>query len=434
MTTAVKSRAARAWIVTTLLALFMVINFMDKAILGIVAIPLMKELGIPPSEFGLIASSFFLLFSISAIFFGFVANRMSSKTVLLILAVIWGISQLPLAFWASVPLLYFSRILLGIGEGPAYPLALHACYTWFKDEQRNLPSSIIFQGVSVGLLVSGPILTYIMLNHSWHAAFMFLGIASVVWTALWWVFGSEGHYTANHGHISAVQTAQSRLPYLKIVTDRTYFSNMLLYWVTYWIFSIMFTWIPSYLSHVMGYGSKEVGWMFMLFTGINIPLVFLGSWVSQSMLKRRISSLFARGWLSCTFVIGGGLCILAAIFLVQTPVLKVALLALGFNLPQLTFVLSSAIVAEIVPDSQRSAAMSINSALATTGGLLAPALTGRLIQAAGSATQGYDQAFVVSAILALAVGGLGYFLIRPEHSKRRFESLSHEEKLVAANC
>lgn len=433
MATTDRSRVTRGWIVTILLALFMVINFMDKAILGIVAIPLMKELGIPPAEFGLIASSFFLFFSISAILFGFIANRMSSKFVLLILAVIWGVSQLPLAFFASVPLLYFSRILLGIGEGPAYPLALHACYTWFEDEKRNLPSSIIFQGVSLGLLISGPILTYIMLNHSWHAAFMFLGIASVVWMILWWVFGSEGPYASKQSQTVAEQ-AIDKVPYFKILTDRTFLSNMLLYWVTYWIFSIMFTWIPSYLSHVMGYGTKEVGWMFMLFTGINIPLVFIGSWISQYLLQRGISSLFARGWLSCTFVVIGGLCILAAIFLVQTPTVKVALLALGFNLPQLTFVLSSAIVAEIVPTRQRSAAMSINSALATTGGLVAPALTGRLIQGAISATQGYDYAFVVSAILALVVGGMGYLLIRPEDSKRRFENLSDEQKLVAANC
>ena len=113
---------------TVLLALFMVINFMDKAILGIVAVPLMQELSIEPAQFGMIASSFFLFFSVSAIGFGFLANRVSSKVVLVVLAGIWGVSQMPLAFFASVPLLYFSRILLGIGEGPAYPLALHSCY------------------------------------------------------------------------------------------------------------------------------------------------------------------------------------------------------------------------------------------------------------------------------------------------------------------
>ena len=73
------STPMRAWLITIMLALFMVINFMDKAILGIVAKSLMAELHISPSEFGMIASSFFLLFSISAIGFGFLANRCRAR-------------------------------------------------------------------------------------------------------------------------------------------------------------------------------------------------------------------------------------------------------------------------------------------------------------------------------------------------------------------
>ena len=44
-----KSTKTHAWVITILLAVFMVINFMDKAILGIVAGPLMADLGLSPS-------------------------------------------------------------------------------------------------------------------------------------------------------------------------------------------------------------------------------------------------------------------------------------------------------------------------------------------------------------------------------------------------
>jgi len=408
----------RGWVVTVLLALFMVINFMDKAILGIVAVPLMQELNIEPAEFGMIASSFFLFFSVSAIGFGFMANRVSSKIVLIVLAGIWGLSQLPLAFFATVPLLYFSRILLGIGEGPAYPLALHSCYTWFSDEQRNVPSSMIFQGVTVGLLISGPVLTYIMLNHSWHAAFLLLGVASLIWMMLWLFLGGDGQVKST---AKTVDSTGERVPYWVLLTDRTFLTNMLLYWTTYWIFSVMFTRIPAYMSKVMGYSAQETGWMFMVFTGINIPLVFIGSWLSQRMLKRGLASLYARGWLSCAFVMLGGVCILLSLFVVQHPTVRVLLLALGCNLPQLTFVLSSAIVAEISFDSQRSAAMSISSALATTGGLIAPALMGRFISDGSSLAAGYEQGFLVSAVLAICVSVIGVLFINPEASRRRMQ-------------
>lgn len=408
----------RGWVVTVLLALFMVINFMDKAILGIVAVPLMQELKIDPAEFGMIASSFFLFFSVSAIGFGLMANRISSKVVLVILAGIWGLSQLPLAFFATVPLLYFSRILLGIGEGPAYPLALNSCYTWFTDDRRNVPSSMIFQGVTVGLLISGPVLTYIMLNHSWHAAFLMLGVASIAWMVLWIFFGGDGQ-VKNTGKTAA--GAGERVSYWVLLTDRTFLVNMLLYWTTYWIFSVMFTWIPAYMSKVLGYSSQDTGWMFMVFTGINIPLVFIGSWLSQRMLKRGIASVYSRGWLSCAFVMSGGVCILLSLFVVEDTTARVLLLALGCNLPQLTFVLSSAIVAEISFDSQRSSALSISSALATTGGLVAPALMGHFISSGSSLAAGYEKGFLVSAVLAISVSVIGVLFINPASSRRRMK-------------
>jgi MFS transporter, ACS family, D-galactonate transporter len=65
-------------VIVALLFLFMVINFADKAVIGIAAVPMMQELRLSPSQFGLIGSSFFLLFSVSAIVTGFVVNRVQT--------------------------------------------------------------------------------------------------------------------------------------------------------------------------------------------------------------------------------------------------------------------------------------------------------------------------------------------------------------------
>src|SRR3974377_325828 len=61
-----------AWLMVALLFLFMLINFADKAVIGIAAVPIMQELQLSPRQFGLIGSSFFLLFSVSAIVTGFI--------------------------------------------------------------------------------------------------------------------------------------------------------------------------------------------------------------------------------------------------------------------------------------------------------------------------------------------------------------------------
>src|SRR5215467_7534236 len=64
-----------AWLIVALLFLFMLINFADKAVIGIAAVPIMNELQLSPRQFGLLGSSFYLLFAVSAIITGFIVNR-----------------------------------------------------------------------------------------------------------------------------------------------------------------------------------------------------------------------------------------------------------------------------------------------------------------------------------------------------------------------
>jgi ACS family D-galactonate transporter-like MFS transporter len=66
-------------LIIALLFVFMVVNFADKAALGLVAVPLMRDLHLTPDQFGLVAGSFFALFALSGIGFGFAANRSPSS-------------------------------------------------------------------------------------------------------------------------------------------------------------------------------------------------------------------------------------------------------------------------------------------------------------------------------------------------------------------
>ena len=85
-----------AWKITFLLFLFMLVNFADKIVVGLAGAPIMDELKLSPEQFGLLGSSFFFLFSISAIVVGFIVNRVDTRWVLLAMAVIWSVAQFPM--------------------------------------------------------------------------------------------------------------------------------------------------------------------------------------------------------------------------------------------------------------------------------------------------------------------------------------------------
>ena len=85
-----------AWIIVALLFCFMLVNFVDKAVIGLAGVPIMHELHLTPQEFGFVGSSFFFLFSASAVITGFIVNRVQSRWALLVMGSLWALTQFPL--------------------------------------------------------------------------------------------------------------------------------------------------------------------------------------------------------------------------------------------------------------------------------------------------------------------------------------------------
>lgn len=74
-----KATPKGAWTVTFLLFLFMVVNFADKIVVGLAGVPIMTDMKLSAEQFGLLGSSFFFLFSISAIVVGFIVNKVPTR-------------------------------------------------------------------------------------------------------------------------------------------------------------------------------------------------------------------------------------------------------------------------------------------------------------------------------------------------------------------
>jgi MFS family permease len=108
-----------AWLIVALLCVFMFINFADRALLGLAGTQIADELGLSPFMYGVVASSFYLLFSVSAIAGGFLATRVDAGRIVFVLALVWTVAQLSAGLLPGLAVLVASRILLGIGQGPA---------------------------------------------------------------------------------------------------------------------------------------------------------------------------------------------------------------------------------------------------------------------------------------------------------------------------
>jgi len=105
---------------------------------------------------------------------------------------------------------------------------------------------------------------------------------------------------------------------------------------------------------------------------------------------------------------------------VETPALNLALLVLGISLPSVIYVLSPAIVSEFTPVSQRGAMLTIITAVATSAGLLAPYVMGRIIESGTTPSEGFHQGFLICGVVSLIGGLIGMAFLRPNAEAARF--------------
>jgi len=410
----------QSWMIVALLFMFMMINFADKIIIGLAGVPIMTDLKLTPKEFGLVGSSFFFLFSISAVVTGFIVNRIKSKTALLVMGIIWALVQFPMIGTVGIELLIACRIVLGAGEGPAYPVALHAAYKWFPNAQRALPGAIISQGASLGVIIVVPILTWIITKYSWHHAFGALGVAGLLWVVAWAIFGKEGEIKDTP---IAGGSSSDQVPYSLLLLNPTNLASWASYFGAYFGLALVLSWFTPYLIKGLGFSQQTAGYMTMLpFVG-GFFVVIASSMLSERMMKNGASSRLARGLFTGACVALGGLALLIEPHIPNTS-LKIVLIVAGVVLPSVVYVLSPAILAEFVPLGQRGAMLGINSAVGTAAGIIAPFVMGSVVEGAATAAEGYSLGFTICGVVTLVGGVIGLLFLRPESERVRLAQRS----------
>jgi len=411
----------RAWLVVAMMFLFMLINFADKAVIGLSAVPIIKDLHLTNEQFGEVGSVFFLLFSISAIVVGFLVNRVQTKLVLTIMALIWAFAQLPMLGVVSLPILMASRIVLGAGEGPAYPVALHAVYKWFPNEKRTFPTSLVAIGGAVGAGFVAPLLTWIILTFGWHHAFLFLGAAGFAWVMTWMVVGKEGPLDVDKAEAGG--NGLAHVPYSALLLSRTFIGVFLAGFAAYWALTLAVVWLPAYLVKAGGYSATQAGWIVVLPALLQMFLAPAAGFFSQWLRTHGVSSHVSRG------VLGGGcvtVCGVALILLSQasSPYAQIPLVMVAFAVGSVIYSLGPPLVGEISPVHQRGATLGISNALFTIAGLIAPWVMGHIVDVGADPAAGFRNGFLFGGAVIASGGVLAILLISPESDLVRFRKIA----------
>ena len=400
----------RAWTITLLIVVFIMISSADKAVLGFAQVPITDDLGLSNSAYGLIASSFFILFNLASLLLGVLAGGWSSRWVMVLLALGWSVSQLPVVVQASVATLLIGRVLLGGFEGPSTPMSMHALYTWFPDGRRGLPSSLHLAGAGLGVAASAPFVAWIIDEWGWRAAFLALSVVSLLWCLAWIPIGRDGPYV-DEPLVVVDGRGAPPLTHWQVLRTWTCVGAVLANFGAYWAVAVSIAWFPAYLEDQLGYDSTGAAGIVSTSGVVTAILLLTLVPLSGRLRARGMPSRWSRGAMQGATVGIAGLALLVA---ANVELGKVSLLVLGFSIGTVAAPLGFLIVAEVTPVAQRSAVFGAAAAIATVPGLLAPAVTGWIIDAAADEATGYSIAFTVGGLIILATGIVAILTVRPE--------------------
>ena len=398
-----------------LMCLMYFIAYIDRVNISIVAPMLKQEMGLTPTQLGLVFSAFAYPYAAMQILGGWFADKYGPRLVLAVLSIIWAIATILCGLsWGLWSLIMF-RILLGIGEGGAFPAATRSFTYWMPATERGFAQGITHSFARLGGAVTPPIVLIIVAAYGWRESFIILGVISLVWTCFFvWIYRNTPleHKWVKPAELKEIGVNAAEMK--KAAAGKTPWKEMIkrMWLVTFvdfcygWSLWVFLTWLPSYLKDARGFDMKQLA----LFTAL--PLLAgvvgdtLGGVLSDRIYKKTGNLKLARRSL-LVVGLGGALVFIVPAIYTKTPLMAVALLAASFFFLELTNAVLWSLPLDIAGKFAGTAGGMMNTGFGVAG-MISPVAFGYLIQVTGS----YEVPFLISAAL-LGVAVLCSFWIDP---------------------
>jgi len=382
-------------VLVPLLALVIFINYVDRGSLAITT-PLVKDqLQFSGTEIGILLSAFFWTYVPAQILSGWLSERISPCQVLALGLTLWSVATISMGFVNGFAGFLLLRLLLGIGESAAFPCSSKLLASYVPPEQLGKANGLISAGMGLGPAFGTMIGGLVLAQFGWRPVYVLFGAASLFWLLPW------RHASQLVAAQLASQPKPGSPPLAQVARNRNLWGAVLGHFCMNYAFYFILSWLPLYLVKARGLSIEH-----MAKTGGVVFLVFAASgFFTGRITDRLIQSGHSINVVRKTFVVcAHGLIALCLVLtgLGDLPValasLLVAGVALGLGMPNVY-----AIGQTLAGPNAAGKWMGIQNAMANCAGIVAPVVTGTIIDRTGN----YDYAFYIAALVVLA-GMLGW--------------------------
>jgi MFS transporter, ACS family, glucarate transporter len=418
------------WFLSFWLFILSGVAFLDRTNISIAGLEISREFGLNNQRLGWVFSAFLIGYAGFQLPAGFLAARYGPRRVLTFGVFWWGIAtaltaMMPSGLPHSLALFIAVRFALGAGEAVIYPAANQFVARWIPQQERGFVNGLIFAGVGAGSGLTPPLLTWIIVEQGWRAAFWFSAAIGFAAGAVWWVFARdtpEEQPGVSRSELKEIQagltlsasdpveisvSSETTISWRAIFTRKDLAALMAGYFSFGYIAWVFFSWFFLYMAQVRGFDLKSSARYAML------PFLCMTVF---SLVGGALSD-----WLTRIYNLRVGRCYLAAFSLLLTAIFLV--LGSQVRSPQLAGIILAGGAGALYLSQSTFWSVSVDiagrssgvfSSIVNMGGQIGGALTASLTPWIAQRF-GWTTSFAVAATFAVG-GALCWLVVHPERA------------------
>ena len=384
-----------------LLCLALLINYVDRGSISTAAPLLQKQLGLTPSQLGWVLSAFFWAYVPSQPLMGWLADRLGAARVLAAGFALWSVATFLTGLSQGVVGLVALRLFMGVGESVTYPSALALLSQRVTDAHRARATGLFQVGGVLGPACGTFIAGLVMFYFGWRTMFLALGLASLLWLIPW-----SRQLRTLAATPAAAGTAAGGPSFGAILRQRALWGVVLGNFCSNYAFYFVFTWLPMYLVRERGLSLLAMTNLTSAIYLVDAASVLATGWLLDAWIRRGASAsqayktaltLSAAGVGSCLLAAGGAGPASAALLLLTTGLMD------GLTNPAVCSVTQT-----FAGPLATGRWMGVQNAATNVAGIVAPVITGYLVEGTGH----YSAALWLAGAVALC-GVVGWLVIVP---------------------
>ncbi len=395
--TRVKTGAGHG-VLVLLLAAAIFINYLDRGNLATAAPLLKDELKLSNSQIGLLTSAFFWVYAPGQLVAAWLVHRINAYRALALGLAIWSAATLLTGVASGFVVLLGLRVLLGLGESAGFPASSKLLAQHLPHRRLGTANAMVCAGIALGP-AAGTFLGGTLIAHTgWRLMFLLFGGFSLLWLIPWLLTNRERSAQAS-------SDGPAREPrFAELLSKRALWGAALGHFANNYAFYLVISWLPLYLVKTHGFSLTEMARLGGLVYVLSAVFGLSFGWLADRWMAAGASSNRVRK----TMMIASGAIGLACMLACGLGGPRVAIGGLvAYSLCHGLGSFNIFAIGQTLAGPKAAAKwMGVQNFLGNIAGIIAPVVTGVIVDRTGS----FSAAFLVAAAV-LVLGLIGWALV-----------------------